>query len=43
MNMKKWTTPMAIEENYAGNAAVAESACYRQYEMTRSKQKSNSP
>ncbi len=29
MNMKKWTTPMAIEENYAGNAAVAESACYR--------------
>lgn len=29
MNMKKWTTPMAVEENYAGNAAVAESACYR--------------
>ena len=27
--MKKWTTPMAVEENYAGNAAVAESACYR--------------
>ena len=27
--MKKWTTPMAMEENYAGNVAVAESACYR--------------
>ena len=27
--MKKWTTPMAVEENYAGNTAVAESACYR--------------
>lgn len=27
--MKKWTTRMAVEENYAGNAAVAESACYR--------------
>ncbi len=29
MNMKKWTTPMAIEENIAANVSVAETVCYK--------------
>lgn len=27
--MKKWTTPMAIEENIAANVSVAETVCYK--------------